>query len=257
MSAQRVHKTQLRIAVASLNEREATPVIKIMLKIGFDLIGKIVEREEDGENESFSIEIDLAKYIDNFRELEKAIPCRDICFMTVDFMEKHRQHLHRLHKQNPDCHIIVCGGTAERLTRYLRARPAGFLSSMDRNDEIVDLWVNCAQEQAANQSMVYMETKQGVFVLSANEILYCQSDLKYVNVVTVSGKVFRKIVTLNQFSTLLPDYFVRIHQSFLVNWHRVEKVSRSGETWDLQVEGDYSLPISRSYRSRVAEMWRG
>ena len=85
-----------------------------------------------------------------------------------------------------------------------------------------------------------------------SEIVYCQSNLKYVNVVTDSGKFFRKLLTLSKFSEMLPDYFIRIHQSFLVNKHKVRGINHSSNGWEVITNDGLQLPVSRTYQKSVS-----
>lgn len=78
------------------------------------------------------------------------------------------------------------------------------------------------------------------------DIVYVESLGNYVRIFITSGE---EILTKEKISSLkerLPDNFVRIHRSILVNRHKVRSYSRESITLD-----ETELPISRKYKEQV------
>ena len=83
------------------------------------------------------------------------------------------------------------------------------------------------------------------------EILYIESMADYIRVNTGDGKIVSK-EKISRLAERLPDTFVRIHRSFIVNRDMIRSFSYN----EMQV-GDVTLTIGRSYRKAVRELLQG
>ena len=97
--------------------------------------------------------------------------------------------------------------------------------------------------------MLQIATRQGSFAVSLETVTYCRSDQKYVLIVTGNGKVYRRLGKLSELAALLPEEFVRVHQSFLANWRHVTGLDR--KTWELILDSGERIPVSRVYRAEI------
>ena len=91
-----------------------------------------------------------------------------------------------------------------------------------------------------------VEQKSGTLRLRLKEVRYFQSDRKKVTAETDEGKItfYGK---LSDIETALPEYFIRIHNRYLVNLNYVTKVENSQCTC-----ADEALPVSRSCKQDLA-----
>lgn len=80
-----------------------------------------------------------------------------------------------------------------------------------------------------------------------DEIIYIESLTDYIKVNTVTDQ-FESKEKISNIGERLPDIFLRIHRSFIVNTNRIREVSLN-ELW----VDDVRLNISRSYRKEVKE----
>jgi DNA-binding LytR/AlgR family response regulator len=81
-----------------------------------------------------------------------------------------------------------------------------------------------------------------------DDIIYIESLSDYIQVNTVEDKILSK-EKISNIATRLPDIFLRIHRSFIVNTDRIKEVSFD----ELSVD-DVRLIIGRSYRKDVKEI---
>jgi len=79
------------------------------------------------------------------------------------------------------------------------------------------------------------------------DILYLESLGDYVRIATDSGDAVITRERIGRLEQLLPENFLRIHRSFVVNTWKIDYFSKT----ELQVSGR-SLPISRTYKKQVA-----
>jgi hypothetical protein len=80
-----------------------------------------------------------------------------------------------------------------------------------------------------------------------DEIIYIESLADYIKVNTVSEQIVSK-EKISNLAARLPETFLRIHRSFIVNKERIKNYSYA----EVFV-GDISLNIGRSYRNKVKE----
>jgi len=94
---------------------------------------------------------------------------------------------------------------------------------------------------------VVVKTVTSIKVIPVNEITYLETQDDYVMIYTHQGK-FLKQQTMKYFeSTLDPEFFIRIHRSFLINVReilRIEPYEKS--SYQIILKGNITLPISRT-----------
>jgi DNA-binding LytR/AlgR family response regulator len=76
-------------------------------------------------------------------------------------------------------------------------------------------------------------------------VLYIEAVSNYVSFKT-KGKVYLALMSLQKLEESLPENFVRIHRSFMVNIKCIDRVEGN----NLFI-GDTSLPISNSYKDKL------
>lgn len=121
-------------------------------------------------------------------------------------------------------------------------------------NEVDELCRICSTELAGSKDVLQIKTRKGCRALSASSILFCQSDKKYVSVVPDRGNALRKLGKLDDLALELPDYFVRLHQSFLVNSRRVMGLDHV--SWEIILDSGNRLPVSRAYKASASAIFQ-
>jgi two-component system, LytTR family, response regulator len=83
--------------------------------------------------------------------------------------------------------------------------------------------------------------------LVLKEVLYLEAMSNYVSFKT-TGKTYLSLTSMQKMEESLPDNFVRIHRSYMVNIHKIDKIETSNV-----IIGDKYLPISGSYREKLLQ----
>jgi DNA-binding LytR/AlgR family response regulator len=79
--------------------------------------------------------------------------------------------------------------------------------------------------------------------VSFEELLYIESLADYIQIQRIQGSPITSKEKISHMESVLPDHFIRIHRSFIVNAHKVSTYSRE------HVEiGGKELPLSRTYK---------
>ena len=77
-----------------------------------------------------------------------------------------------------------------------------------------------------------------------NNLLYIESMADYIKIHLADGEELRSKEKISHLEKELPDSFIRIHRSFIVNKEKITSFNR-----EEVLLGKIELPISRSYRS--------
>ena len=106
---------------------------------------------------------------------------------------------------------------------------------------------------AINKGMRYLGNSDQFFTyqfqketkrIHCSDIIYFKSELRTVVIVSAGGEevFYSKIATVKD---ELPDYFVQIHQSYIINLYKVKSFRLN----EVIMFNDEHLPVSRKYKS--------
>lgn len=105
------------------------------------------------------------------------------------------------------------------------------------------------------------QLKQGYFTVRSNrqtsnikfdELLFLESLGDYIEFHLVNGSTISSKEKISHMEQKLPDGFLRIHRSFIVNRAKISSFSR-----EYVMMGEKELPISRSYKNEVITKLNG
>lgn len=101
------------------------------------------------------------------------------------------------------------------------------------------------------QESNFIMIKQGYdkFKIPVHDILYVEAMKDYTRVVT-SEKQYLVLSTLCNFSKRLPEFFIRIHRSYIVNRDKIDAVNKSKILIQAQ-----ELPVGKMYKHALSFMY--
>ncbi|MCF0260265.1 MAG: response regulator transcription factor [Erysipelotrichaceae bacterium] len=129
------------------------------------------------------------------------------------------------------------------------SRPAGVLLK-PVDDEKLDQIVT-KLESAFRQQFLTISWKSQKISIPAYCIMYLESDDHYVRICCKRGTVYRMRSKLGDIQKLLPDNFVRCHQSFLVNLDYISTIEKN----TIFLTNGTSIPVSRAYKKGLSQIW--
>lgn len=97
--------------------------------------------------------------------------------------------------------------------------------------------------QAVSQDCLFVRTDKRIEKIRPDEILYIESIGNYVKIVTSTKSLLVYMTLKGIHEQLASNQFIKIHQSFLVNFSKVSAI----EGQDVNVEGKL-LPLSRNFK---------
>jgi len=101
----------------------------------------------------------------------------------------------------------------------------------------------------SNQSgSIYVYANKKNIKVYFNDILYLESIKDYVRIHTTGKNIITKD-TMSKYEILLPNSFIRIHRSFIVNSAKITAFTPH----DIEID-EKELPIGTSYKKRIIEL---
>ncbi len=137
--------------------------------------------------------------------------------------------------------IIFSTGMLECTEDIFEAEPTSFLISPVRQEkflEAVDRAIEQIEEQEATS--VTLISKSFIARVRAEDIWYVESERRILTVHTREEDI-RVNLKLGDLEGKLPEYFVRVHQSYLVNMKQIRVFSAKG----VELADGKLIPVSR------------
>ena len=97
-------------------------------------------------------------------------------------------------------------------------------------------------KELSNNTYIY-RNKQEIVSIPYADILTFSSRLHYVDILTVDGKCYEQMSTLNKIIVHLPSEFIRTHRSYIVNMAHIYRIT-SGT---IELSNHLTTQIARSY----------
>lgn len=104
------------------------------------------------------------------------------------------------------------------------------------------------KKETTDAEFIFVKDGYDWVKVSLIELLYVQSDGNYVTFYETKSKVMTRM-TMKEVADLLPDKFVRVHKSNIVNSLKIKKIERHQVT----LEDDSIVPISTTYSEEFLE----
>ena len=159
-----------------------------------------------------------------------------------------------LYKLNPSCRICYNRSIVCDVIPLLSSRPIGFYIWQNGEEEFAQIISMIIKEISTAKDIFRYETKKGLYLIPIRNILYMQSDLKYVQIHKVNGTQEKIFAKLTQVEEKLNNCFVRIHKSYIVNRDYVSFIDKK-EHMAVLCNGEH-IPISEAQYGKAMEKLR-
>lgn len=153
-------------------------------------------------------------------------------------------------------HQVMCVFYAAVITRALVATvqwctPPVYLTSMANKDHLfVNIELARAYAKSAelkNTSWFFIRQNQDYLKLHFKDVTYIKSEHVYLRIYTKYGKEYLIRENLNRFIVQLPNYFLRCHRSYIVNFDNISTIYKK----KIALEAGNELPLAPSYRTNL------
>ncbi len=107
-------------------------------------------------------------------------------------------------------------------------------------------------DQVSDNTLCFKSYGDYRFV-DVDEVLYLKADNNTTDFMMSDGSKVEAFKTLKHFQNLLPDHFVRIHNSYIINTHYVSRIHFGKAKCAIKNTNDM-IPFSKSYKTNVEEI---
>ena len=99
--------------------------------------------------------------------------------------------------------------------------------------------------------------KQGrVQLIELKDILFIQGANIYAEIHLLNGKRELSNKNLENLSQILPNWFARIHKSYIANMHQAKEITvHPGAKYELQLADGRSLPVGRTRYPQIRDQF--
>ena len=115
----------------------------------------------------------------------------------------------------------------------------------------LELRIEQTKSQDSSQT-INIESAGKIEKVLVAEILYCQANGDYVDVIT-SKSAFLASGSLKKMLECLPSSFIKVHRSFVVNLNQVTALQRDNGNGLLLLGSEHRVPVSRRMLPSVRE----
>lgn len=103
------------------------------------------------------------------------------------------------------------------------------------------------EKEKMKKSFLEIMSNRKIAKIPYDDIVYIESLSDYIKVITVKDQIMSK-EKISNLASRLPDIFLRIHRSFIINTEKIKNISSDEVTVD-----NVTLTIGRSYKKVVKE----
>lgn len=185
-----------------------------------------------GYSVRFNLDFSVYYIMDGAQKPDKYAPLLHLAFLSLDG-ENALSLAREIYKANPACRIGYYKSESCDLEPALSARPISFYR-WERGNGTFDRKLGEMLEDILSGGEVFRyETRKTSLNLPVQDILYFQSNLKYVDIVMTDPEqrhcIFGKLTDLEQLleEQGLSHRFIRIHKSYIVNRQQVQLLNKT------------------------------
>lgn len=199
-------------------------------------------------------EYDVSWFIGNqgLMKIEKYAPKIHIALVSIDSHDK-MDFCEKLSKSNSNCRI--CYYSTKNASHTDISNPLWFFDedsfALKEKKDFAYKLDNLFNGLKYFGNMLIFNTRQLLHIIPVEEVVYFQSDLKYVNILCCDGGNISIYKKLDDVEVSLSNVFLRVHKSYIVNRIYIEKIDKAKRVVILQ-SGE-ELPISNSQYAKVLE----
>ncbi|MCB9170048.1 MAG: response regulator transcription factor [Flavobacteriales bacterium] len=151
---------------------------------------------------------------------------------------------------DPDSPVIIITGDPSFALDAFRFNVVDYLVKPVPFDRFAKAWRKAMDGRrretgSGQRDLVFIRTGPDIVQLSLSEVRYIKSESNYVRFALEEREV-SSLLNMKDLELKLPDRFVRVHRSYIVNLTHVEKLNST----DVKIGRDL-IPVSETYRAEL------
>lgn len=197
------------------------------------------------ETEVFYSGEDLCKYLDSENGF-------DLIFLDIEMMRMSGIDVGlkiRKERMDYDTKIVYITGTSQYTRQLLDLNPLLYIEKPFAEEAIIETVELALRLTNQLEGVFHFKIKKNNFKLKYRDILYFESMLRKILLVTQNGH-FEFYGNLNELTDQLPEYFVQIHRSYIIN----SKMIKAFLGNSVLMQNDVEITVSQPYRNKLKEV---
>lgn len=122
---------------------------------------------------------------------------------------------------------------------------------LNKTEHLLHTNIPPTNTNSSSPAYMYVNANRKYVKVHFQDILYIESLKDYVRIHTSTQKIMTKD-KISLFEHKLPDYFIRVHRSFIVNTHKITAFTHQ----DIEIN-TIEVPIGISYKKEVLHLLKG
>ena len=153
-----------------------------------------------------------------------------------------------INEKQPEANIIFISAYPEYFKDVYKVSHSYFLNKEFEEKRFSDAVSKALRKIQSN--VITIHTKKDGYNIILNDVMYFEGYLKHTKIFMTNGESLEYNVNIKEIEKLLPkNYFLRTHQSFIVNMNHIKKYSRQM----VFMKNEQAVPISRTYINSARE----
>ena len=149
-------------------------------------------------------------------------------------------------------YIIMTTGVDRYAKKAVNTDVLYFLEKPIDPDELVIALNKFEKKHLDYQKHITIKNTDGHFFLQLENIQYIKSDINYCHIYRTDQKSMHVSKTLKEIEKILPNQFIRIHKSYIINTKFVQMLNTTKKILKLSLNNDVlELPIGDTYLEMV------
>ncbi len=225
---------------------------KLSMQLLRELVGKISFLDLTATYESAK---EAFEHMDKIKEA-------DLIFLDIEMPDMTGIEFLQNLEVKPE--VIIISGNPEyaldafefEVTDYILKPPTlpRLLKALNKVKENVTIKQNRQSLISANKGKgesIFIKTDKGIKKFDFKDILFVEAMENYVKIWSTDG-VFISHSTMKKMREILPDYFMQVHRSYIINLNRISLIQSNVISIDTP-QGNQVIPIGKKYRDELYE----
>jgi len=104
---------------------------------------------------------------------------------------------------------------------------------------------NYSTKQKEKEARLFIKDGNKLVKIELSEVIYFKSEANYISVVLQDKKILT-LMTLKDLESKLPEFFMRVHRSYIVNLNKIDYINNN-----VIEMGKDLIPVSHSYEKEL------
>lgn len=204
---------------------------------------------------SCSLKMDIEVYHDGRELTEEVQRGKRFDIIFLDIMMKEIGGLEaadEIRKRDLVVQLVYVTSHETYMQDTFRTAPIGFLKKPVEEEDLRKVFWHVMRIVGMKDAYYRFQYRKSNYKILVGEIMYCESRLRKTEIVTVEGvySVYRKLDLVEPELADHKSCFIRIHESYLVNYRYITRFSYDG----VELTNGKYLPMSRRRSKEAARM---